>query len=146
MSREQIEDIEQSGVYIEQMFHTLASFDSSTYVDFLNEIGDNNKLSTINKNITEEVVGEYNNKNLQLNNLIIDYLMYGFIAEIRMPERNNYKFNKKGGVTSCSVSHGIMCVKYCFAKSIDDLVIEVVKIGTEYYKKKENEARLALNN
>ena len=140
MTRKQIENLEQSGAYIEQMFHTLASIESSTYRDFLEDIYG---LGHISERLTQEIFQEYSDNN-EIAQMFIDYSLYGFIAEIRMPERSDFRFKKDGSFKSCRINPGIMTCEYVFGFTIDELVEKATKIGNDFRKKQEDEARESL--
>lgn len=141
MTRDQIENLEQSGAYIEQMFHTLSSIESSTYKDFLENLSSAKDINNISDRITDEVLDEYYEED-GLQQMLIDYSLFGFIAEIRMPKRSNFKFKEDGSFQSCSIHHGIMRSEYVFGFTIDELFEKATKIGNSYSKEQEDKARL----
>lgn len=132
MTRDQIEEMEQSGAYIENMFHTLAQAESSDYANFLSEL-DEDVFKKMKCGITNDELEEYE-ENRELPSLLIAYSMYGWIAEVRIPEQSNFRFRDDGSFASCSVHPGIMRMEYIFSKTIDGIIEQTIELGLNYRK------------
>lgn len=140
MTRKQIDQLEQSGAYIEQMYHTLASHESSTFNSFLEDIVPQD-YEKIYEGISEDVFDEYYDQR-ELPQMMIDFSLYGFIAEIRMPERSNFRFDEDGSFKSCQINPSIMRSEYVFGETMDQLVEKATAIGNDYKKQQVDKARL----
>lgn len=139
MNKKQVEDLEQCGVFMEQMFHTLACYDSSTYKEFLSDMSyDERNFKLISGNLTDDVLVD-NEDNLS--SLLLDYDLYGFIAEFRIPNRTNFKFKSNGEFQSCSVNYGTQTMFYVFGQTIDILIDKAVEFAKKYRKREENKAK-----
>lgn len=142
MTKEQIKEMEQSGAYIEKMFHTLAQLESSDYSDFLSDL-DEKVFEKMKCGITNNELEEYENHR-ELPHLLIDYSMYGWIAEVRIPEQSNFRFDKDGSFASCAVHPGITRMEYIFSETMDGIVKQTIDLGLNYRKERIIDAKAQL--
>ena len=89
-------------------------------------LGWNDKPETY-KLIEEEI------EDKSLAGLLLRYDMTGFLAECRMPEHSDFRFDKEGDFSSCSIYNGICTVFWIYAESIGELVEKLEEKSEEFF-------------
>jgi len=99
-------------------------------------LGWKNKPETY-KLIEEEI------EDKSLAGLLLRYDMTGFLAECRMPEHSDFRFDKEGNFSSCSVHNGICKVFWIYAESIGELVEKLEEKADEFFLEAVEKSKLS---
>lgn len=141
--KELAESLNNAGGFIEQMYHTIGSFESDDYHSFLEDITDQGDQLDISNAITDDIVDEYYDAK-ELHQMMVDFNIFGFVAEIGAAERSNFRFDEEGNFQSCSVMYGITISRYVFSETIEGLFKKAIEVVEKHKKEAIENARKEL--
>lgn len=138
-----LEKVVQSGAYIQKMFFIPMCADSGELREFLEDMDCNESLFP---KISEKEWEEHHKTN-ELPLLLINYGFMGWILEIAVPHRSNFRFRDDGVYTSCSVHPGYRRHEYVYCETFEEIVTKIEEVGEkvlqddikEYKKEKSHE-------
>lgn len=116
---------------IERLFWIAGSIENIDLRDMLNEMNTPDLKSCFPEIVKSEYFDDYQNDD-QMIQALIDFKMFGFIAEVSIPECFNFKY-KNNKPVSWSVSGGIRRVKYVYAETTDILLGFIEQTAKEVF-------------
>lgn len=126
--------IDQTGAHVERLFFLPLHYESSSFTEFLEDDLDDDDIQEIFPEIDSDEIEEYRDMQ-ELRNLFYNHGKCGFFADVRFPERSDFRFNERCAnpedYSSCSVNHGIQSVRYLYSETIEDLVVKIEATAKE---------------
>jgi len=130
---EAVERFDQAhGAKIERLFWIAGSMDNSDFKDLIEEMEDKDWQKLFPEIHKSEYFQEYLDDDEALQALV-DFRKFGLIAEIHLPECDNFRY-KKDKPVSWSVHGGICRIEYVYAETLEDLMREVEKASEKVFQ------------
>jgi len=133
-NREAYDRMDQSGAIVNKLFYLPFQSESSELEEMLGDLNITDINELVGGDLTEEDLEDYRDFN-ELNHVLQNYGIDGFIVEVHIPKRDNFKFNEEGELSSWSVSRGICNVRYANGNTLEELVEKIGNISEEIFEK-----------
>lgn len=133
-NREAVERLGQShNARIEKLFWIASQMEESDLKDFLEYLTDKEWKELFPEIKQDKYFKEYldNEDYLQL---LCDYDKFGLLAEINIPECDNFQY-KNGKPVSWSVHSGCCRIIYAYGETLEELVQQIEKKSQKMFKK-----------
>lgn len=133
-NKEVIEKIEQAHGYVSKLFWIAAAVEDTDLQEFINEMDADSFAKTFPQVSSSAYLSEYLEDG-NLFELVTDHELYGFVAEVQIPQCNNFRFNEEtGSPVAWSSSAGIRRIEYVYAETSEELVDKVISVSEEVFQ------------
>jgi hypothetical protein len=118
---------------IAKLFWIACCYENSEFDEFIRDIGYMGFNSIAPDLLTEDSYYELDESEIKFE--LWDAGKKGFIAEIHLPECDSFAYNDDGSPMMWSVHNGVCNVRYIYAESTNELIIEIERISSEIFQK-----------
>lgn len=133
---EAVERFDQAGAKIDELFWIAGSISSNNddLESFMEGLRDKDWEEAFPDIYNSESFQEYLDNN-EVRQALIDFNKFGLIAEIHIPECDNFRYSDNGKPASWSVHEGKCRVKYVYAETLEELIEEIERISEGVFQK-----------
>lgn len=133
-NRDILDRFEQAhGAIINKMFWIPGAIESSDLADFLQYDCTSTFLEKLLPNSSEETINDCID-NQETSMLFVDNNRLGLVAEIHLPQCDNFSYDKKGTPRSWSIHGGICRIKNVYGDTLEELLTEIEKVSEEVFQ------------
>lgn len=118
------------GAKIEKLFWIAGSLDNHDFKEFIEEM-DEKDFKKCFPEIAKSPSYDYYRTG-PLVDAFIDKKLLGFLAEVRIPKADNFRYDGKI-LRGWSVHEGICRIEYVYAESTDELLLEIEKVSKKVF-------------
>jgi len=132
-NRDAYDRLDQShSTWIERMFWIGCSTESSDLKELLEE-WEPEQWQKIFTECTMDQIMYFVNGGV-IHQIFIDKRKLGLLAECRIPNHDNFRFDDNGDVRACSVSYGRQTIFYAYGETREELLQAIEKQAEEIYQ------------
>lgn len=119
--------------YINKLFWIAAQMENDDLNDLIGDLNEDQWFDLLPDLRNSKFFLEYFNEG-NMKEMLFENGKFGFIAKVNHPNCTDFKFNKNGEFSSCSIEGWRCRISYVYAETIDELTNKIKEVSEKLFQ------------